>query len=115
MYISGEYKPLSYKRKENLRRYGTPEPSPYPLGKVKVPVAMYYSCCNDFLSSKADNILLKKKLNNVVRFQEIAYKKFNHGDFLYGKDSYRLLYRDVLILIDQYTPWEYRSKIPIAH
>ncbi|KAL1459542.1 hypothetical protein WDU94_011512 [Cyamophila willieti] len=111
---SGEYKPLSFKREENLRRYGVPEPSPYPIGKVKIPTAIYYSCCNDMLSSKADNIHLKNRLTNVIKFHEVAYKKFNHGDFLWALESYRLLYKDVLVLIDQYTPWQYRSKIPIA-
>ncbi|KAL1459541.1 hypothetical protein WDU94_011511 [Cyamophila willieti] len=110
---SGEYKPLSYGVTENMRRYGTREPSPYPLGEVKIPTAMYYSCCNDFLSSKADNKLLKNKLTNVIKFQTISYKKFNHGDFLWAKDGYELLYKDVLVLIHKYTPSKYRSEIPI--
>uniref|UniRef100_A0A8D8Q8U7 Lipase 1 n=1 Tax=Cacopsylla melanoneura TaxID=428564 RepID=A0A8D8Q8U7_9HEMI len=110
---SGEFKPLSYTKKENLRRYGTPEPSPYPIGKVNVPTAIYYGCCNDFLSSSKDARKLKRRLGNVVRDYPVPYKYFDHGDFLWAKDAYRLLYKDILLLVDQYTPWQYRSNVPL--
>ncbi|KAL1460138.1 hypothetical protein WDU94_012076, partial [Cyamophila willieti] len=99
-----EFKPLDYGRSENLKRYGTHTPSPYPIGKARIPTALYYACCNDFLCHAKDVLKLKKRLRNVVKFYPVPYKKFNHGDFLWAKDAYQLLYKDVLILIDQYTP-----------
>ncbi|KAL1460139.1 hypothetical protein WDU94_012077 [Cyamophila willieti] len=110
---SGDFSPLSYSRKENLKRYGTPKPSPYPLGKVQIPTAIYYGCCNDLLSHVKDTKLLKSRLPNVIRFYKVPYRLFNHGDFLWAKDAYRLLYKDIIILIDQFTPYQYRSNVTI--
>uniref|UniRef100_A0A8D8Z5X2 Lipase n=1 Tax=Cacopsylla melanoneura TaxID=428564 RepID=A0A8D8Z5X2_9HEMI len=110
---SGEFKPLSYSSAENMRRYGTLEPSPYPIGRVTIPTAIYFACCNDWLSDKQDTLILKSRLPSVVRFYEVPNKKFNHGDFLWAKDGYKLLYRDTILLIDEYTPAPYRSKLPI--
>uniref|UniRef100_A0A8D8QSG9 Lipase 3 n=1 Tax=Cacopsylla melanoneura TaxID=428564 RepID=A0A8D8QSG9_9HEMI len=47
----GEFAPLSYGRSKNLKIYGTVIPPPYPIGKIATPTAIYYGCCNDFLSS----------------------------------------------------------------
>uniref|UniRef100_A0A8D8Z7W9 Lipase 3 n=1 Tax=Cacopsylla melanoneura TaxID=428564 RepID=A0A8D8Z7W9_9HEMI len=109
---SGEFTQLSYGLKGNMKRYGAPTPPSYPIGNVTTPTAIYYACCNDQLSDAKDAHILKRRLRNVVHFKEIAYKYWNHGDYLWAKDGYKLLYRDALMLIDQYTPLEYRSRIP---
>ncbi|KAL1460136.1 hypothetical protein WDU94_012074 [Cyamophila willieti] len=96
-----------------MKLYGTPLPHDYPIGKITIPTAIYYSCCNDFLSSVKDTKLLKNQLRNVVKFYSVPDKKFNHGDFLWAKDGYKLLYRDTILLIDDYTPAPYRSKLPL--
>uniref|UniRef100_A0A8D8W6P4 Lipase 1 n=1 Tax=Cacopsylla melanoneura TaxID=428564 RepID=A0A8D8W6P4_9HEMI len=106
----GGFRPLTYGRKKNLQLYGTTMPQDYPIGKVKIPTAIYYGCCNDFLSSPKDAKQLKNKLTNVVKYYSVPDKMFNHGDFLWAKDGYKLLYRDTILLIDEYTPAPYRSK-----
>lgn len=63
-----------------------------------------------FLSYFQDSIILKSKLPNVIRFYEIPNKKFNHGDYLWAKDSYDLLYKDVLNLIDKYSGLKAKSR-----
>uniref|UniRef100_A0A8D8SRC0 Lipase 1 n=1 Tax=Cacopsylla melanoneura TaxID=428564 RepID=A0A8D8SRC0_9HEMI len=109
----GGFRPLTYGRKKNLRLYGTTMPQDYPIGKIKIPTAIYYSCCNDFLSSRKDAKQLKNKLTSVVKYYSVPDKMFNHGDFLWAKDGYKLLYRDTILLIDEYTSAPYRSKLPI--
>ncbi|KAI5737914.1 hypothetical protein M8J77_000710 [Diaphorina citri] len=99
---TGQFKPLSYGRKENLKRYGAPKPPPYPIENFNTPTAIYFGCCNDFLSSGKDAYILRSRLKNVVKFYKVPYRLFNHGDFLWGVDSYRLLYKDTLDLIDAY-------------
>ncbi|KAI5703394.1 hypothetical protein M8J75_011282 [Diaphorina citri] len=100
---SGQFRPLNYGTEKNLIKYGVKKMRAYPIDKVTIPTAIYYACCNDYLSSAQDAGILKRKLPNVVRFYEIPYKKFNHGDFLWAKDSYELLYKDVMNLMDKYS------------
>lgn len=54
-------------------------------------------------SHSQDNRILKEKLPNVTRFYEVPYKRFNHGDFLWAKDSYKLVYKDVIEQIDKHS------------
>ncbi|KAI5744664.1 hypothetical protein M8J76_004226 [Diaphorina citri] len=108
--LDREFRPLNYGKKKNLEKYGVEKMPPYPIGNVTVPTAIYYTCCNDFLGSAKDSIILKSKLPNVIRFYEIPNKKFNHGDYLWAKDSYDLLYKDVLNLIDKYSGLKAKSR-----
>lgn len=100
---TGQFQPFNWGPEMNMKQYGVKKVSSYPIVNVTVPTAIYYTCCNDYLSSAKDSEMLRSKLPNVVRFYQIPYKKFNHGDFLWAKDSYRLFYKDVLDLIDKYS------------
>uniref|UniRef100_A0A8D8ZRZ9 Lipase n=2 Tax=Cacopsylla melanoneura TaxID=428564 RepID=A0A8D8ZRZ9_9HEMI len=100
---NGKFIPLNFNPEKNLMKYGVKKPLEYPIENVTVPTALYYACCNDFLSASQDNHILMKKIPNLVQFYEIPYKKFNHGDFLWAKDSYDLFYKDVIGLIDKYS------------
>ncbi|KAI5744617.1 hypothetical protein M8J76_003875 [Diaphorina citri] len=111
---TGEFKPLSYGIRENLRRYGTPYPPLYPIGNINTPSALYFGCCNDLLSSSKDSHILRKQLRNVVKFYEIPYKRFSHGDFLWAVESYRLIYKDTIDLIEAYNPGHFTDN-QIAH
>ncbi|KAI5732956.1 hypothetical protein M8J76_006094 [Diaphorina citri] len=101
---------LSYGRKGNLKRYGTIEPPLYPIEKFNTPTAIYFACCNDFLSNSMDTRLLRERLKHVVKFYEIPYKMFSHADYLFAVDSYRLLYEDVMATIDKYNPGHRSTK-----
>jgi hypothetical protein len=46
---------------------------------------------------------LKSKLGSVVKsFNKVAYKKFNHFDFVWGKDADTLVYDTILKEMKQY-------------
>ncbi|XP_033217101.1 lipase 3-like [Belonocnema kinseyi] len=93
--LSGGFRKFDHGPTENLRRYGSTEPSPYDLGKVKVPISVFYSE-NDYLTHPTDVKKLVDKLPNVVLFHKIEYNKFNHIDYLWGRDSKPLLYNHVV-------------------
>lgn len=80
---------------KNLWKYGSIEPPEYDLEAVKVPVYLHYSD-NDWIVSAADVQELAEKLGNVVETLRVPHGKFNHLDYLYGFDVYKLLYKDVM-------------------
>ncbi|KAL1460050.1 hypothetical protein WDU94_011990 [Cyamophila willieti] len=109
---NGKFMPYNYGPEKNLMKYGVKMPSEYPIETMTVPTAIYFACCNDYLSSSKDNHILMKKIPKLVQFYEIPYKRFNHGDFLWAKDSYDLFYRDVIGQIDKYSGFSVQKTKP---
>ncbi|XP_062703827.1 lipase 1-like [Aedes albopictus] len=97
---SGRFAQYDYGREGNLKRYGHSTPPAYPLELVTVPVAMYYGSNDQFVAVE-DVDLLAKKLPNVVLKYLHPNPKWNHIDFLYGKEAPEV-YRKLLGLIHSY-------------
>lgn len=89
------FRKFDYGLSKNLLVYGSTQPPKYNLERVKVPVYIFYSE-NDFLTHPVDVQRLAEKLPNVVKKHKIEYNKFNHIDYLWGKDSKVLLYNYIL-------------------
>ena len=47
---------------------------------------------------------LAKNLSNKVGMNKIPFEKFNHVDFVWAKDAYRLVYKKVLEILEKYEP-----------
>lgn len=94
---SGRFRQFDYGKVKNLIQYKQLTPPNYDLKKVTAPVTVYYSE-GDWMAVVKDVEKLVKVLPNVVKKYVIPHKKFNHTDFIWGKDVTRLLY-DIIIKI----------------
>ncbi|KAH8419344.1 hypothetical protein KR222_006081 [Zaprionus bogoriensis] len=79
---------------ENKRRYGTIKAPDYNLDNVDCKVALYYGR-NDHLSMVQDVLHLRRELPNVVHDELLAYKYFNHMDFVIAINATELLYKSM--------------------
>ncbi|KOC66701.1 Lipase 3 [Habropoda laboriosa] len=93
--LSGTFCKFDYGATENLKMYGSTQPPKYDLKEVKTPVAIFYSE-NDFLTDPADVKKLTDRLPNVIQTKKIEYSKFNHIDYMWGRDARTLLYNAVV-------------------
>lgn len=99
--ISDSFRKFDYGTAKNLKLYGSTQPPKYCLERVKVPVAVYYSE-NDYLTHPTDVQRLVEKFPNVVVKHKIEYSKFNHIDYLWGRDAKTLLYNHLIDFIQKY-------------
>lgn len=95
---SGVFRKFDYGDDMNQAIYGSHKPPKYRLDTVKAPVALLYGE-NDWFSDVEDVTILKNKLPNVKEMYLVPFKKFNHVDFLWGKDVKRLVYAKITELL----------------
>jgi len=84
-----------------MRLYGTPLPPLYPLENISTPILLFYSK-GDYLATESDAETLVKWLPNVRALEKISLDEFNHVDFLWGLDSYKVLYKKLISYMEQY-------------
>ncbi|KYM76202.1 Lysosomal acid lipase/cholesteryl ester hydrolase [Atta colombica] len=90
---SGKFRQYDYGRKNNLLIYNATEPPDYNLGSITVPIAIFYGD-NDWLASNVDVKKLYHLLPNILDMYRVP--KFNHLDFIWGKDAPKLVYKRLL-------------------
>jgi lysosomal acid lipase/cholesteryl ester hydrolase len=73
----------------------------YDLSKITIPIDLHYAD-NDWLASPADVMELSSKLKCKVRLVRVPFPKFNHIDFLWAKDVYHLLYKNVITSLEKH-------------
>lgn len=76
-------------------------PPPYDVSKTTLPVALYYSQ-HDWYATPKDVKRLTEQLPNVVEFYEVEDKKFTHFDFVWGYNTVKVLYREVVRVMNKY-------------
>ncbi|KAK1137188.1 hypothetical protein K0M31_001712 [Melipona bicolor] len=99
--LSGSFRKFDHGPTKNLKIYGSTQPPKYDLEKVKTPITIFYSE-NDFLTDPTDITKLTDKLPNVTEIRKIEYLKFNHVDYLWGRDARMLLYNAVLTVLKRF-------------
>ncbi|KMQ93564.1 lipase 3-like protein [Lasius niger] len=99
--ISGCFRKYDYGAKMNLMLYGSTQPPKYNLERVKIPVAIFYGD-NDFLTHYEDVQKLVNRLPNVIEVKKVPHEKFNHIDFLWGRDARTLLYNRIVIMLKKF-------------
>ncbi|KAL6267748.1 hypothetical protein P5V15_000819 [Pogonomyrmex californicus] len=99
--LSGSFRKYDYGTKTNLIFYGSTQPPKYALERVKVPVVIFYSE-NDFLTHHTDVQKLVDNLPNVIQTEKITYEKFNHIDYLWGRDARTILYNSVVAVLKKF-------------
>uniref|UniRef100_UPI00358E624E lysosomal acid lipase/cholesteryl ester hydrolase-like n=1 Tax=Myxine glutinosa TaxID=7769 RepID=UPI00358E624E len=99
--LSGKFKAYDYGSAEmNGKHYNQPQPPPYLVKNMKVPIAVW-SGGQDWLADPHDVNLLLKQLNNVVFSKRLA--DWEHLDFIWGLDAPRRLYFDLIKLLRKYS------------
>ncbi|KAI4494095.1 hypothetical protein M0802_009249 [Mischocyttarus mexicanus] len=99
--VTGSFRKFDYGIRENFQKYGSTQPPKYSLEKIKVPVAIFYGE-NDFLTHSLDVQKIIDKLPNVIEAKKIEYSKFNHVDFLWGRDAKTLVYNRVVAVLKRF-------------
>ncbi|KAM3958798.1 lipase 1-like [Aphomia sociella] len=87
---------------KNLAKYGTSTPPEFDLTKVTAKVALLVGE-NDYLSVVEDVETLKGLLPNVVKYQVLPCKQFNHLDFVWGKNMPKHLYPHLFEILNIYS------------
>ncbi|XP_049792361.1 lipase 3-like [Schistocerca nitens] len=120
----GHFRQYNYGILKNFKRYGKATPPDYNLANVTAPVYLFYGP-NDWLAGptpvdfKVSNLChptfiidsmivakdidrLHNQLGNSKEKNMIEFPKFNHLDFIYGKDAYDFVYKPVLDVMNSY-------------
>ncbi|XP_009075186.1 PREDICTED: putative lysosomal acid lipase/cholesteryl ester hydrolase [Acanthisitta chloris] len=99
LYQTGEFKHYDY-GSENMLHYNQSTPPFYELENMKAPLAAWYGG-KDWISAPEDVNLTLPRITN------IAYRKyipdFVHFDFLWGKQVYDQVYKEMLQLMEKST------------
>ncbi|XP_015189673.1 PREDICTED: lipase 3-like [Polistes dominula] len=97
--LKGSFSKFDYGLRKNLKKYGCAQLNEYNLKNVTVPVAIFYAE-NDSLTNDVQKLI--DDLPNVIETKKIEYSKFNHVDFIWGKDSKKLVFENVLAVLNRY-------------
>lgn len=95
---SHEFRPMDFGPAKNILKYGSLEPPNYPLEKINVPT-FFYAAENDWLVNSTDVKSCASKLNKAYLPEpvyKVPYEKFNHFDFLWGRNAYEAVLQKVL-------------------
>ncbi|XP_024882714.1 uncharacterized protein LOC112461630 [Temnothorax curvispinosus] len=99
---SGKFRQYDYGSEKNLLIYNATEPPDYNLANITVPIALFYAD-NDWLANSLDVKKLYSMLPNVLDLYRVPFPKFNHLDFIWGKDAFELVYKRLLEIMKKIT------------
>lgn len=95
VYKTGQFRQYDHGVRLNTRLYGRSQPPLYNLTNVVAPIVFYYAT-GDYLSDAKDVERLISEVPGTAAVFKVPDKKFNHADYLWGTNSYELLYKTVL-------------------
>ncbi|XP_065081008.1 lipase 1-like [Ochlerotatus camptorhynchus] len=84
--LSGRFRQYDHGQRENIQRYGTPEPPDYPLWRITRPVVLHYGG-RDTTVHPRDVEQLSTQFPKTSQVQLIEYDKLDHNDFLTRSDA----------------------------
>ncbi|XP_077529587.1 lipase member K-like [Haemaphysalis longicornis] len=95
------FQKFDYGQLGNLALYGSADTPAYDLSKVTAPVALF-SARNDFFANTDDVATLRQALPNVVFDYVVPDPDFTHLDFVLGSKANKVLYSQVIRLMNQW-------------
>ena len=85
----------------NLKHYGRLTPPQYKVKPSGIPTALF-SGGNDTLADPTDVDRIVPLLGTDLKINKrINY--YNHLDFVWGEDAYKVIYKDILTFLKQYS------------
>ncbi|NXM94939.1 LIPM Lipase, partial [Sylvia borin] len=97
LYQTGEFKYYDY-GSDNMLHYNQTTPPFYELEKMKTPLATWYGG-KDWISAPEDVNITLPRISNVAYMKYIP--DFVHFDFLWGKQVYQQVYKEMLDLMEK--------------
>ncbi|CAH2104943.1 unnamed protein product [Euphydryas editha] len=91
LYNSKKFRNFDHGWISNKLIYGTFKPPEYNLSAITAPIYLHYGD-NDWLSTPDDVDKLLHEIKSVVGKFRVPLDKFNHLDFVFAIDAYKLLY-----------------------
>ncbi|KAL7287741.1 hypothetical protein TKK_0018124 [Trichogramma kaykai] len=98
---SKDFRMYDYGKEKNLAKYNDEKPPAYDISKIQVPTAFFWGK-NDFLAIPEDVKRLYDQLPNKIASVEVDHPRFNHLDFLWGRDAPKLVFSRLFPLIAKY-------------
>ncbi|KAJ0171050.1 hypothetical protein K1T71_013249 [Dendrolimus kikuchii] len=92
---------FDYGSKRNKAVYGTDTPPKLDLTKITMKTALIVGK-GDRISSVRDVNLLKKELPNVVKYVVMKPDYFGHLNFVWGKNTHKLMFPIIFKLLEEY-------------
>ncbi|KAL3266970.1 hypothetical protein HHI36_011119 [Cryptolaemus montrouzieri] len=99
---NGKFQEYDYGTEGNIAKYGCETPPIYNLTNIDVPLYLIYST-NDYMTGPIDVVRLSKQVKNLFGMYLIPLKKFNHVDFLFGKDALQMVYNPLVEVLRNFT------------
>ena len=98
MIMSKKFQSYDFGSEKNLNKYGQQRPQEY---KVKLTTPVYaYSGGQDWLADPSDVKWLISQVPHLLRHKIVP--KYNHLDFIWGEDAYKIVYRRIIRTITKY-------------
>lgn len=103
-YLSGKFQCFDHgSDKKNLDVYGQSNPPVYDLAKITNKHIALFSSLNDWLAPPEDVHTLKHTLTvPLLEDHVVPNPKWNHLDFIWGKDAGEVIYKRVIELLDEF-------------
>lgn len=80
-----------------MKSNDTEIPSDYPLHQITAPVSLHFSTVDTMANSTdVKKLITKLTGSNNLHIQEINTGKFNHLDFMWGKNAAQIVYADII-------------------
>ncbi|XP_037777859.1 gastric triacylglycerol lipase-like [Penaeus monodon] len=98
---SEKFQAYDHGRTRNLKMYGSVAPPVYSLGKIKVPVGIFWSE-NDWVADPRDVYQTASELPNVTLYQRVPPRDFSHTDFLWAENARLFVYNPLMEFLDSY-------------
>lgn len=96
----GQFKQYDYGKLTNNIVYRQEDPPNYDLSKVTTPVTLFHAR-NDWIADTEDVMTLYGQLPNASRVL-IPWSRFNHMDFLWAIDVWKLVYEPMINILKHY-------------
>ncbi|XP_076292150.1 lipase 3 isoform X1 [Lasioglossum baleicum] len=96
---SGYFRQYDYGLVGNMMKYKSFHPPAYNLSRITVPITLFCGR-NDWLSSTQDVKRLTNELPHQPTVYDVPYDKFNHIDFLWATDAPKLVYKELLSMLN---------------
>ncbi|XP_069680504.1 lipase 3-like [Periplaneta americana] len=100
IHYAQEIKSGKFQYYDNSTSKNFDQPKEYDLSNIMVPLDLHYAD-NDWLASPVDVKLFAEKLKTKVNFIRVPLATFNHVDFVWAKDLYKLLYESIIKTINK--------------
>lgn len=92
LHLSGRFHQFDFKE-NNLHHYNSHDPPEYQLQNVTAPMYLYCGS-EDTLTAPKDVESLASRLPNVKKYESVY--DWNHMDVMLGKNSRKVLYKNIL-------------------